>query len=31
MITKTDNHKIEYQLNTETFLNRDNLKENKMK
>jgi len=31
MITKTDNYKIEYQLNTETFLNRDNLKENKMK
>jgi len=31
MITKIDNHKIEYQLNTGTFLNRDNLKENKMK
>jgi len=31
MITKIDNHKIEYQLNTRTFLNRDNLKENKMK
>ena len=31
MITKIDNHKIKHQLNTEIFLDHDNLIKSKMK